>query len=64
MNSALPNAVAPDVEIAALLAKLAVPITRITSDSRRVRPGDAFAAYRGTQADGRTNRWKQSAPRR
>ena len=46
-------ATTPDAEIAALLAKLTVPITRITSDSRQVRPGDAFAAYRGTHRDGR-----------
>ncbi len=45
---------APDADVAALLAKLAVPIARITSDSRQVRPGDAFAAYRGTRQDGRT----------
>ncbi len=36
-----------------LLAKLGVPLTRITSDSRRVQRGDAFAAYPGTQRDGR-----------
>jgi UDP-N-acetylmuramoyl-L-alanyl-D-glutamate--2,6-diaminopimelate ligase len=44
---------APDADVAALLAKLAAPIARITSDSRQVRPGDAFAAYRGTRQDGR-----------
>ena len=44
---------APDADVAALLAKLALPIARITSDSRQVRPGDAFAAYRGTRQDGR-----------
>jgi len=44
---------APDAEVPALLAKLAVPIARITSDSRQVRPGDAFAAYRGARQDGR-----------
>jgi UDP-N-acetylmuramoyl-L-alanyl-D-glutamate--2,6-diaminopimelate ligase len=44
---------APDADVAALLAKLAAPISRITSDSRQVRPGDAFAAYRGTRQDGR-----------
>ena len=44
---------APDADVPALLAKLAVPIARITSDSRQVRPGDAFAAYRGTRQDGR-----------
>ena len=44
----------PAVEDAAtLLAKLGVPVTRITSDSRRVRAGDLFAAYPGTQRDGR-----------
>jgi UDP-N-acetylmuramoyl-L-alanyl-D-glutamate--2,6-diaminopimelate ligase len=47
------TAISPDADVAALLAKLAAPITRITSDSRRVRPGDAFAAYRGTERDGR-----------
>ncbi len=47
------TAIAPDADVAALLAKLAVPIMRITSDSRQVRPGDAFAAYQGTQRDGR-----------
>ncbi len=44
---------APDADVPALLAKLAVPIARITSDSRQVRPGDAFAAYRGARQDGR-----------
>jgi UDP-N-acetylmuramoyl-L-alanyl-D-glutamate--2,6-diaminopimelate ligase len=53
MNSAVMNAPAPDAEIVALLAKLPMPITRITSDSRHVRRGDAFAAYRGTDHDGR-----------
>jgi UDP-N-acetylmuramoyl-L-alanyl-D-glutamate--2,6-diaminopimelate ligase len=53
VTSAAPNPAAPDVEIAALLAKLTVPITRITSDSRQLRPGDAFAAYRGGHEDGR-----------
>jgi UDP-N-acetylmuramoyl-L-alanyl-D-glutamate--2,6-diaminopimelate ligase len=53
MNNAVTSAPAPDAESVALLAKLPVPVTRITSDSRRVRPGDAFAAYRGTHQDGR-----------
>lgn len=53
MIDAATSAPASDAEIAALLARLAVPIVRITSDSRLVRPGDAFAAYRGTQHDGR-----------
>jgi len=43
----------PDAEIAALLSKLPLPITRITSDSRHVRRGDTFAAYRGLHQDGR-----------
>ena len=53
MNSAATLSPTPDAETAALLSKLPVPVTRITSDSRRVRPGDAFAAYRGTRQDGR-----------
>ena len=40
MNNAAPDTAAPEVEIAALLAKRAVPTTRITADSRRVLPGD------------------------
>src|SRR5262249_23471868 len=40
-------------DIAALLARLKVPVTRIVSDSRRVDRGDAFAAYPGTRDDGR-----------
>ena len=43
----------PDAETTALLSKLAVSITRITSDSRHVRRGDTFAAYRGLHQDGR-----------
>ena len=42
-----------DADIATLLAKLSVPVARITSDSRQVRAGDAFAAYSGAQKDGR-----------
>ena len=53
MIDTAPSVTAPDAEIDALLSKLAVPITRITSDSRAVRRGDAFAAYRGTHDDGR-----------
>ncbi|MDQ6916704.1 MAG: UDP-N-acetylmuramoyl-L-alanyl-D-glutamate--2,6-diaminopimelate ligase [Pseudomonadota bacterium] len=37
----------------ALLARLGVELHRITSDSRDVRAGDAFAAYPGTRQDGR-----------
>ena len=37
----------------ALLDRLGAAPRRITSDSRDVRDGDAFAAWRGTRADGR-----------
>ena len=47
------SASAVDGDIAALLARLPEPVTRITSDSRRINPGDAFAAYPGAQDDGR-----------
>jgi UDP-N-acetylmuramoyl-L-alanyl-D-glutamate--2,6-diaminopimelate ligase len=47
------NGASADGDVAALLAKLGVPVTRITSDSRQVRSGDAFAAYPGVQQDGR-----------
>jgi UDP-N-acetylmuramoyl-L-alanyl-D-glutamate--2,6-diaminopimelate ligase len=40
-------------DVAALLARLGETPHRITADSRDVRPGDAFAAYPGTHADGR-----------
>src|SRR4051812_45796289 len=36
------------------LAQLGVPVKRITSDSRTIGPGDAFAAYPGEARDGRT----------
>lgn len=42
-----------DAEIAAMLANLSVPVARMTSDSREVRAGDAFAAYPGVRQDGR-----------
>ena len=35
------------------LAQLGAPVRRITSDSRSVAPGDAFAAYAGEARDGR-----------
>lgn len=35
------------------LASLGVRIERLINDSRRVRPGDVFVAYRGEHADGR-----------
>ena len=47
------SATADADDAATLLAKLAVPVSRITSDSRRVQRGDAFAAYPGSQRDGR-----------
>src|ERR1700681_1292534 len=47
------SAVAIDADVAALLARLGTEVRRITSDSRDVREGDAFAAYRGTRHDGR-----------
>jgi UDP-N-acetylmuramyl-tripeptide synthetase len=45
--------IAPSVEVPALLAKLGACPRRITTDSRRVESGVAFAAYPGTHADGR-----------
>jgi len=49
------SSAAADAEDAVtLLANLGVPVARITSDSRRVERGDAFAAYPGTHRDGRT----------
>ncbi len=47
------DAAIADVDVPALLTKLGVYPRRITSDSRRVEPGVAFAAYPGTVADGR-----------
>jgi UDP-N-acetylmuramyl-tripeptide synthetase len=44
---------APEFDAAAVIARLSVAPRRITADSRRVRPGDAFAAYPGQAADGR-----------
>ena len=41
-------------EAAALLAKLGIPVSHIRSDSRRVERGDVFAAYPGSQLDGRS----------
>ena len=42
-----------DFDVAALLARLRVAPLRITSDSRAVEPGVAFAAYPGARVDGR-----------
>src|ERR1700736_3928105 len=47
------SAIAVDADVAALLARLGTEVRRITSDSRDVREGDAFAAYPGTRHDGR-----------
>jgi UDP-N-acetylmuramoyl-L-alanyl-D-glutamate--2,6-diaminopimelate ligase len=44
---------AADFDVPALLARLGTRPQRITADSRQVRPGDAFAAFPGTHADGR-----------
>ena len=48
------TATAVETDPAALLGRLGVPVSRLTSDSRDVRPGNAFAAYPGTHLDGRT----------
>jgi UDP-N-acetylmuramoyl-L-alanyl-D-glutamate--2,6-diaminopimelate ligase len=42
-----------DFDAAELLARLDAPISRISSDSRRLGAGDAFAAYPGAHQDGR-----------
>jgi len=42
-----------DLDVPALLTKLGARPRRITSDSRRVEPGVAFAAYPGHSSDGR-----------
>jgi UDP-N-acetylmuramyl-tripeptide synthetase len=46
-------ALAPQVDVPALLARLGVAPARITADSRKVRRGDAFAAFPGMTRDGR-----------
>ena len=43
----------PGYDVAALLARLRIAPRRITSDSRAVAPGVAFAAYPGAHHDGR-----------
>jgi UDP-N-acetylmuramyl-tripeptide synthetase len=45
----------PVLDVSALLAKLGASPRRITTDSRRVEAGVAFAAYPGTHADGRAH---------
>jgi len=47
------TSLAPEVDVAAILARLGTVPRRITADSRQVRAGDAFAAYPGEKADGR-----------
>jgi len=42
-----------DLDVVALLARLGSTPRRVCADSRRVRAGDAFAAFPGTHADGR-----------
>ncbi len=42
-----------DFDPVELLGRLDAPVSRIGSDSRRVGPGDAFAAYPGAHVDGR-----------
>jgi UDP-N-acetylmuramoyl-L-alanyl-D-glutamate--2,6-diaminopimelate ligase len=41
-------------DVPALLARLGARPQRITGDSRQVKPGDAFAAFPGAAADGRS----------
>jgi UDP-N-acetylmuramoyl-L-alanyl-D-glutamate--2,6-diaminopimelate ligase len=47
------TATVADFDAAELLGRLSAPISRISSDSRRLGPGDAFAAYPGAHRDGR-----------
>jgi UDP-N-acetylmuramoyl-L-alanyl-D-glutamate--2,6-diaminopimelate ligase len=42
------------IDAAAVLESLGMPVFRITSDSRAIVPGDAFAAYPGETRDGRS----------
>ncbi|HQU51101.1 MAG TPA: Mur ligase domain-containing protein, partial [Casimicrobiaceae bacterium] len=42
-----------DFDTAALFARLGGKPRRVTSDSRDLRPGDAFAAWPGSRVDGR-----------
>jgi UDP-N-acetylmuramoyl-L-alanyl-D-glutamate--2,6-diaminopimelate ligase len=46
-------ALAPQYDVDALFARIGVVPPRITADSRRVRAGDAFAAFPGIRSDGR-----------
>ena len=47
------TATAFDTEVGSLLARLPALPSRISSDSRRIEAGDAFAAYPGAHSDGR-----------
>ncbi len=47
------TATVAEFDAAELLGRLSVPISRISSDSRRLGTGDAFAAYPGGHHDGR-----------
>jgi len=49
------GAVVDDFDPATVLTDLGVTLRRITSDSRSVDPGAAFAAYPGVRADGRAH---------
>ena len=41
------------IDVETTLAKLTKPVSRVTSDSRSIVPGDSFAAYPGESRDGR-----------
>jgi UDP-N-acetylmuramyl-tripeptide synthetase len=49
------QSLAPHVDLDRLFAGAARRPPRVTADSRQVRPGDAFAAFPGTRADGRAH---------
>jgi len=53
MESANDALSSDSLDVPRLLAKLGAHPRRMTTDSRRVLPGVAFAAYRGTHLDGR-----------
>ena len=46
-------AFATPVDVPSLFGRLGVMPTRITADSRKLRTGDAFAAFPGMKTDGR-----------
>ena len=49
----LPASHVDPIDVAATLARLGTPVSRVTSDSRSIVPGDSFAAYPGEAKDGR-----------